>query len=412
MAKAGPRASAVSLDEGRRRLHLVAVLPSIEPYSEDGGAIATVAREVARSWLEIGHRVTVVAPRSEAPPYPAGDTATVMLAGGLPLQLARHLSDRLALRRADWPDHRAYLHGVRRVLASLDPPGDAVFVHNDPVAIRSLRAASPSARWVQWLHNAVTSQHGDTGALLLAHDAVVAVSRYVAGWTEASHGLPAGMVVVAHNGVDLERFRPSDAARDRSAPLRVVCHGRIDPNKGFHLVAAAVAALSARGIPIELTVAGPVQTFGLGAAATATYRDELLALVEVAGGRYLGRVPPDDVPALLLAADVACAPSLVPDPCPLVALEAMGSGCALLTSGRGGLAELVGDSGVTVDPDDLTTVVTALERLARDPDHLVERKAAARRRAERFPWGATAAGVLAAAFPGPRGTWSPGAVAV
>lgn len=412
MAVAGPRHGAISLAEGRRRLHLVAVLPSIEPYSEDGGAIATVAREVARAWLEIGHRVTVVAPHSEAPASPVGDAATVTLAGGLPIRLARHVSDRFALRRADWPDHRAYLHGVRRALASLDPPADAVFVHNDPVAIRSLRSASPGSRWVQWLHNTVTSHQGDTGALLLAHDAVVAVSRYVAGWTEASHGLQAGTVAVAHNGVDLERFRPSGAEQDRSGPLRVVCHGRIDPNKGFHLVAAAVAALSARGVPIELTVAGPVQTFGLGAASTAAYRDELLALVKVAGGRYVGRVPPGDVPALLQAADVACAPSLVPDPCPLVALEAMGSGCALLTSGRGGLVELVGDSAVMVDPDDLATVAAALERLARDPAHLEERKVAARRRAERFPWGATAAGVLAATFPGPHGTWSPGAVAV
>jgi glycosyltransferase involved in cell wall biosynthesis len=384
-------------------LHLVVVLPSIEPYSPAGGAIATVVRNVARSWSAAGHHVTVVGPASSTGPYPEGRSLVIDVGSDPARRFARRLAGRLSSRPADWPDHRPYLRGVARALNGLERPPDVLVTHNDPLAGVELGGAAPGARTLLWLHNTVETAAPDPARLLRRHDAVVAVSRYVATWTEQRYELPEGAVATVHNGVDLERFHPAPArpphggrAGGDPAPLRIVCHGRVDPNKGFHLVADAATDLVSRGVGVELTVAGPVQAFGASPADTERYRRRLIGAVGAAGGRYLGRVSPDDVPELLRGADVACAPSVAPDPFPLAALEALASGCALLSSGRGGLAELVGDAGVPVDPDQPSSFVDALERLATDRRHLAERRRAARRRAGQFPWEATATAALAA----------------
>ena len=71
-----------------------------------------------------------------------------------------------------------------------------------------------------------------------------------------------------------------------------------------------------------------------------------------------------------------------PEPFGRTALEAMACGAALITSGRGGLAEICGPGGVTVDPSDADGVAAALGQLLDAPDRRAELARAGRKRVE------------------------------
>lgn len=68
--------------------------------------------------------------------------------------------------------------------------------------------------------------------------------------------------------------------------------------------------------------------------------------------------------------EVAIAPSIWPDPCPTVVLEAMASGRPLVTTSIGGITDMVvdGESGLRVTPGDAGELATALARLLEDPE--------------------------------------------
>jgi glycosyltransferase involved in cell wall biosynthesis len=66
-------------------------------------------------------------------------------------------------------------------------------------------------------------------------------------------------------------------------------------------------------------------------------------------------------------ATVGVVPSLWPEPCPTVAIEALFAGTPLVASRLGGLPEVVGDAGLLVTPGDAAELASALARLLADP---------------------------------------------
>lgn len=110
-----------------------------------------------------------------------------------------------------------------------------------------------------------------------------------------------------------------------------------------------------------------------------------------ADGTALGRLPAAEVADSLRDQDIACVLSKSAEPFSLSALEAMASGCAVITTGRGGITEVVGDSAIFVDVDDVDGVAAAITELATDPHLLSERKVSARARSELFTWDKAAA---------------------
>jgi glycosyltransferase involved in cell wall biosynthesis len=69
-------------------------------------------------------------------------------------------------------------------------------------------------------------------------------------------------------------------------------------------------------------------------------------------------------------AELAIVPSVFPDPCPTVALEAMASGVAVVGSDIGGLPDIVatGSTGLLVPPSDAAALRAALRQFVEQPD--------------------------------------------
>jgi glycosyltransferase involved in cell wall biosynthesis len=215
---------------------------------------------------------------------------------------------------------------------------------------------------VTWLHNELPPHRRRD---LAAPHAVVTVSDYIRDRAIAG-GVPAARAHPILNGVNLATFTPS--GEPRSGVPRVLCAGRLDPNKGFHVALAALAMARDAGCRFEATLAGARWWYGTTDASP--YERGLIESVGRLGGRYAGLVPRDAIGDLFRAHDIAFVLSISPDPCPLVVLEAMASGCAVIASPRGGIPQVAGGAALLVDPDDPAVVADAVVRLLRDRDEL------------------------------------------
>lgn len=352
------------------------VLPPEERYGPEGGAVATVAYRVTEQLAARGAHVRVIGPAVSGTSYAAGEAVQTRFGRREPVADAWRAARR-RLRRSAGDPHDRYRDEVADVV------GDApVIVHND--AVLAARLAELGHDVTLWLHNLLTGRDGEALARGPAGMRMIAVSGYVRTWTAERHGVDPRRITVVHNGVDVDAFHP-DPRWQPGPVLRVVAHGRIDPNKGQLLAARAVARLRAEGVPVALTIVGAPQTFGMPPDVVGAYLADLTAAARQAGAQLTGRIPPAQVPDALRRADAAAILPTVPDPFMLAGLEAMASGCAVVAVPLGGVDEVVGDAVLRVGPE-ADEVAEALRRLATDPALLRERREAARRRALGFTW--------------------------
>jgi glycosyltransferase involved in cell wall biosynthesis len=204
---------------------------------------------------------------------------------------------------------------------------------------------------------------------------VIAVSDYLRRELIARMPEADGRVRVIDSGVDLDRFRPRDAAEARRAvgwdgePPFFLCVGTLDDRKNVVRLADAFG--------------------GLGAGSLAFVGDgPLRAQLEGRRGvRVVGRVPNDRVADWIAACDVLCQPSLV-EPFGQALLEAMAGERSVLATRVGGPPEFVThEAGILVDPTSSEAIEIGLRAAAALPspnpaaraaaaDHDVRRQAA------------------------------------
>lgn len=205
------------------------------------------------------------------------------------------------------------------------------------------------------------------GVCLGAVRKILAVSDYVRRRLVVSDHVPASLVDVLYNGVDLSRFRPvAESARAIRARLGlppdgevVTSVGQLIDFKGLDYLIDAAALLRTRpGLTVLVVGDGD-------------RRDALAAQIDRLGlagrVRLLGKR--DDVHALLAASDLFVCPSVWDEALGYVILEAMAVGLPAVASRVGGIPEVVreGETGLLVPPRDATALAGAIASLLDDP---------------------------------------------
>ena len=358
----------------------------IEYYSPvSGGAVATVTMELAAELIRKGHNVSVVTPRDLNETYAVGNVFSFEMPTR---ERASLLSRQLSKWRGRWhgyawPFYDVFVRHVCTAISRLPASPDVIVTHNDLVLASILRRVCPSSVTVSWLHNEISTQYRGFANAVRSTDYYVAVSDYIRDWTQSRYGIPPEKLAVVMNGVDEKRFFPQPRTRTQ---LKVLFLGRFDPNKGPDLAANAVVDLRREGVQISLSIAGSTWWYRRPGDEDDPFVQRLRALAYAADADYLGQVGRADVPRVMAEHDVACLIARAPDPCPLVAFEAMACGCAIVTSGRGGLSQICGDAGLYVDPDEPGTIRDSLRRLAQDSSWLRLHQERSIRRASLLTW--------------------------
>ena len=375
---------------GLRRLHYCYINTPVEYYSPDwGGAISTVTMQQSKHLIARGHKVSVMTMVDEKKTYAVGEVVPVQVGKRQDLNFSRRCISRLLQNMYSWdyPYFEIYLNSIRRELKKLNPAPDVVIINNDLVSSKHIKNSLPNAKVVVWLQNAVETRQRDISQTIANTFKFVAVSSYIKEWTCKTYGVPDHQIDIVQNGVDLDQFYPRDNYLEPNESVGVLFLGRLIEIKSPDIVADAVAALRAEGLPVHLSVAGDVWwQKDNGRQQTDQYQIDLKKKMQRADTQYLGLVKRPDVPQLVRSHDVVCVLSRWPDPCPLVTFEAMASGCAVLASNMGGIPEQCGNVGLVVDPNDLQGVISALRSLATDPKMLKDQKELSIRHASHHSW--------------------------
>jgi glycosyltransferase involved in cell wall biosynthesis len=170
-----------------------------------------------------------------------------------------------------------------------------------------------------------------------------------------------------HHGVDTNRFRPAATPSLNTAPPLILSVGRLVEKKGFDDLIMACRELERKHIAFRCEVYGD-----------GPERERLQELIDswaladrvvLFGARPVRKI----IPAYQDADVFALTPFVTEDGdrdgIPNVLLEAMASGLPVVTTGAGGISELVQDgvNGLLSEPRDVKGIAANLRRLLSDP---------------------------------------------
>ena len=233
-----------------------------------------------------------------------------------------------------------------------------------------------------------------------AADRVLATDEALVPVVTEHLGVPRRKAPVVPNAVDLDRFAPRSAEETRRVRQSVgagaddsllVAVGRLEANKGFHVLIEALARLArAPGPSWRLVVVGDGPR-------RAALRRQVRAAGLQAHVHLLDRVPEETVHAWYAAATLFVHPTLY-EGSSLVTLEAMAHRRAVVATAAGGIPDKVvpGVTGWLVPPGDAAALAGALRTALAARDRLPAMGAAGRAVVERrFSWPAVADRLLA-----------------
>ena len=199
--------------------------------------------------------------------------------------------------------------------------------------------------------------------LAARQDKIIAVSQNTAVDLRNFFGLAPEQITVIHNGIDHARFFPADPSSARrsvserygvSAKYFLYVARLEHPGKNhIRLVTAFEEFKAATKSGWQLVLAGSDWS---GAEAIHERISRSPCQRDI---RCLGFVPDSQIPDLYRAAEVFVYPSLY-EGFGMPPVEAMACGCPVISSSRGALGEVLGDSAAVVDPEEVHSMAKQL----------------------------------------------------
>ncbi|MBI3880582.1 MAG: glycosyltransferase family 4 protein [Verrucomicrobia bacterium] len=287
------------------------------------GGSETAAMLLANGFVERGHQVTVVTQTAHTQP------------DDVPFRIIRQPGHWELFRAVRWCD--AYLQSNMSLRA-----GWPLLALNRP--------------WLVIHHTRITRVDGTVGWKDRAKRFFTRFATNLSVSHSMARELP-GPSLVLGNAYDDATFRLlPEVPRERD----IVFLGRLNYDKGAHLVVDAVAELKRRGRTARLTVIGPgTEEHNLLRRAQECGVADLVTFAGKKTGRELAR--------LLNAHKVHVVPSIVHETFGIVVLEGIACGCAVVVADNGGLVESAGPCGLKFPIGSVPALTDALEKLLAEP---------------------------------------------
>lgn len=235
--------------------------------------------------------------------------------------------------------------------------GVVINVHADRVQTNLARYLPRSMLRLMIVHNITPATYAAASAIRDHVHATVCVSSRIRDDLVERHGFRPGATHRIHNAVDL----PPPAPERRRAPnqkLRLLSLGRVeDQAKGVLWLPEILTRLPD---DVSLTVAGDGPDLERLRRGSTSLGQRI---------RFLGRVSPTDVPALMASHDILVAPSRF-EGFMITLAEAMAAGCVPVASRIRGVTDTVVEDGVTgflFPVGDISAAADAIRRLRGNP---------------------------------------------
>jgi spore coat protein SA len=267
---------------------------------------------------------------------------------------------------------------------------EVMHIHNRPQWARILRDFGYKGAIILHLHNDHLGHWTPSMLDGLARDLdrVATCSEYLRNTFAGKSPSLASKTRVVLNGVNMNLFSPREELRELQTIFFV---GRLHPEKGVLQLVQAFARVLEIHPKAKLVIGGST---GFGAHDLTSY---VLEVEELASSivkhhpgsvQFTGYLHHDrDLPAWFEKATIFTCPSIFQEPFGLVNAEAMACGKPVIGSRRGGIPEVLGETGVLIDPEDIAGFADAMCLLLGDPDYSAKLGRAAHQRCrEMFDW--------------------------
>lgn len=249
-----------------------------------------------------------------------------------------------------------YAKSIARNLQTQAKPFNAAHVFNRPRNIRVYKQAAPSTSFVLSLHNemfkASKLSNEDGLACINSVETIMTVSDFIGRTVTNRFPAAGGKVRTLYSGADLERFQPiwSPAVQEIRTKLRkkydltnkkvVLYVGRLSEKKGPHVLIEAFKQLTYKHPDLALVIVGG-RWFS-----DNTVNDYIRSLIKLSTPVqdrivFTGHISPKDIANYYAMADIFVCSSQWQEPLARVHYEAMAAGLPIVTTNRGGNAEVI-----------------------------------------------------------------------
>lgn len=222
----------------------------------------------------------------------------------------------------------------------------------------------------------------------LSHaEMVITDSNYIREEVINTLNFPKEKIVAIPLGSD-EIFKPRESNNTQSILNHYSLHhgkyilavGTIEPRKNLLTALRAFVRL-----PKKLRMEYPLVIVGMNGWLNADLDKELHPLITTGEVRLLGYVSRSDLATIYAGAISLIFPSIY-EGFGLPPLEAMASGIPVIASNKSSIPEVIGDSGILVDPYDIDGFFSALELLINDSNTRNQLSMKALNRSKQFSW--------------------------
>ena len=194
--------------------------------------------------------------------------------------------------------------------------------------------------------------------------------------------IPPGRISVIYDGIDHNIFKPSDVALGFLDKPYILYVGSERPRKNLGRLFEAFAMLKKEFPDLKLLKIGPVGRYDK------FRRDSEKKLASLGITRqvaFVDYVSEPDLARYYSSARLLAYPSLY-EGFGLPPLEAMACGCPVVTSNASSIPEVVGDTGITVDPHDTDALAQAIRRVLTDSKLRQDMIKKGLEQAKKFSW--------------------------
>jgi len=189
-----------------------------------------------------------------------------------------------------------------------------------------------------------------------------------------SHGVEVNQAAVIPSGIDISKF-PFQNHNRPGNPIKIIVPSRIKKEKGIQDVVCLALKLREKGISVEITIVGKVQSFEYYSEIQQSIRENgignAITFSTMVDQEHLSRLYRDN--------DFCFFPSYFKSGFSRVPLEAMASGCPVVSYGNEGSGEIIWDweNGFVVEEGNLTAVEKIITNLRESPEkyQAISRKA-------------------------------------
>lgn len=181
--------------------------------------------------------------------------------------------------------------------------------------------------------------------------------------------IPEDRIIVIPNGIDTDKFTPQEKKK------YIFSSGRLLPRKGFQYL---IQAVSDENIGYEVHIAGdgPMMSELKNLAEKSKTKIIFHGWLDNNGKEYSDLLEQSTIYVLMSEAESFG----------MVIAEAMSAGCAIITTNISGCAEIVGDSGILVNPKDSLSLKKGITELLSSQDIMEEYRIKALGNVIKYDW--------------------------